>query len=151
MLGKPVYFLDIYGMWRFKDSIKTPVGWVGYRYDSSFASFVKVQVEPLQMKIRIHPKDSVTINAVTKMPQAYYNFISSHKDLPSKIIVSVFNKFGWIKDFDTPLTIQQIAQSSFRFTFYPQLEKGNYYLLFAIGTGIYNPTHNSGKIKLIIE
>ena len=85
------------------------------------------------------------------MPQAYYNYISSHKDLSSKIIVSVFNKFGWIKDFDTPLTIQQIAQSSFRFSFYPELGKGNYYLLFAIGTGIYNPTHNSGKIKLIIE
>jgi len=151
MLGKPVYFLDIYGLSRFTDSMKTPVGWIGYHYDSSFASFDKVQVEPSQKEIKIHPEDSVTINAVAKMPQAYYNYISNHPDLSSNIIISVFNKFGWIKDYDTPLTIQQVAQSSFRYSFYPQLEKGNYYLLFAIGTGMYNPTHNSEKIKLVVE
>lgn len=151
MLGKPVYFLDIYNLQRFPDSIKTAVGWVGYRYDSSFASFVKVQIVPLEMKIKIHQSDSVIINAVTKMPQAYYNFISGHSSLPSKIMISVFNKFGWIKDYDTPLTIQQIVQSRFHFTFYPQLEKGNYYLLFSIGSGFYNSTHNSEKIKLTVE
>lgn len=151
MLGMPVYFLDIYNLQRFSDSIKTPIGWIGYGYDSSFVSFVKVKIVTSEKKIKIHQTDSITINAITKMPQAYYNFISGNSILPAKIIISVFNKFGWIKDYDTPLTIQQIAQSSFTFTFYPQLEKGNYYLLFAIGSGFYNPTHNSDKIKLIVE
>lgn len=151
MLGKPVYFLDTYNLWRFPDSMKTPIGWVGYGYDPVFASFVKVQIETLGKKIKIRQTDSVTINAVAKMPQAYYNYISGNSSLPSKIMISVFNKFGWIRDYETPLTIQQIAQSGFRFSFYPQLKKGNYYLLFSIGSGFYNPTHNSEKIKLVVE
>ena len=151
MLGKPVYFLDIYGLMRFPDSIKTPVGRVGYRYDSSFASFVKVKIESSENKISIRQADSVTITAIAKMPKAYFNYIAGNSNLKSKIIIAVFNKYGWIKDYDTPLTIQQIAQGSFRFSFYPQLEKGEYYLLFAIGSDFYNPTHNSDKIKLIVE
>ena len=130
MLGKPIYFLDKYDLWRFPDSMKTPLGWIGYRYDPSFVSFVKVQIETTEKKIKIRQTDPVTINAITKMPQAYYNFIAGNSGLPSKIMISVFNKFGWIKDYDTPLTIQQVAQGRFQFTFYPQLEKGNYYLLF---------------------
>ncbi len=151
MLGKPVYFLDTYNLWRFPDSMKTPVGWVGYGYDPSFASFVKVKIETTEHTIKIRQTDSVTIHAMTKMPQAYYNFISGNSGLPSKIMISVFNKFGWIKDYDTPLTLHQIIQSGFHFTFYPQLKKGTYYLLFVVGSGFYNPTHNSEKIKLIVE
>ena len=151
MLGKPVYFLDKYDLWRFPDSMKTPVGWIGYRYDSSFVSFVKVQIETSEKKIKIRQTDSVTIHGKTRMPQVYYNFISVNNDLKSKIIISVFNKYGWIKDYDTPLSIQQLVQSSFTYTFYPQLQKGNYFLLFAIGIDFYNSTHNSDKIKLIVE
>jgi hypothetical protein len=151
MLGKPVYFLDIYELWRFKDSIKTAIGWVGYQYDPSFVSYAKLKIEMSETKFRVHPADSITIHAVTKMPQAYYNFISGNKNLGPKIIISVFDKFGWIKDFDTPLTIQQILQGSFQFSFYPQLKKGNYFLQFAIGNPLYNLTHNSDKIELVVE
>lgn len=151
MLGKPVYFMDVYDLWRFPDSMKTPLGWIGYRYDPSFASFAKVKIETTEKKIRIRPTDPVVINAVAKMPKAYYDFISRNSGLRSKIIVSVFNKFGWIKDYDTPLSIQQITQDGFRFSFYPELEKGNYFLLFAIGIDFYYPTHNSDKIKLAVE
>ena len=151
MLGKPVYFLDIYNLQRFQDSIKTPIGRVGYGYDPSFASFAKVKIKTQKTKIRTNQTDLVTINAIAKMPQAYYNFISENKELKSKIIIGAYNKFGWIKDYETPLTIQQIAQSRFEFSFYPQLGKGNYYLIFAIGAGPYNATHNSDKIKLIVE
>lgn len=34
--NKPVVIADIYDMDRFTDSIQTPIGWVGYRIDSSF-------------------------------------------------------------------------------------------------------------------
>jgi hypothetical protein len=151
MLGKPVYFLDIYGMNRFPDSIKTAIGLVGYRYDSSFASFAKIKIETSEKKINIHPADSVSIAANATMPKAYFNYITGNSTLSSKIIIGVFNKNGWIKDYDTPLTILQMTQGRFRFSFYPQLEKGEYYLLFAIGSDFYNPTHNSDKIKLIVE
>jgi hypothetical protein len=151
MLGKPVYFLDIYNMQSFPDSMKTPLGWIGYRYDSSFASFAKVKIETDASNIKIRQTDSVTIDAETIMPLVYKNYITGHSGLHSKIIISVFNKYGWIKDFDTPLTIRQILQGNFHFTFYPQLGKGNYYLLFAISAGPYYPTHNSDKIKLKVE
>lgn len=151
MLGKPVYFFDMYDLDRFPETMKTPIGTIGYRYDSSFASFAKVKIETTSKKFKIRKTDSLTVNGVAKMPQAYYKYINEHNSLKSRIILSVFNKYGWIKDFETPLTIQDITQIGFRFTFYPQLEKGDYYLLFAIGIDFYYPTHNSDKIKLIVE
>src|SRR6185503_8253198 len=49
MIGKPVYFLDIYDLSRFSDSLKTPIGYVGYRYDPSFVSFQTCPVEILSV------------------------------------------------------------------------------------------------------
>jgi hypothetical protein len=151
MLGKPVYFFDMYDLDRFPETMKTSIGTIGYRYDSSLASFAKVKLETTEIKFKIRKTDSLTVNGVAKMPPAYYNYIKEHNSLKSRIILSVFNKYGWIKDFETPLTIQEITQNGFRFTFYPQLEKGDYSLLFAIGIDFYYPTHNSDKIKLIVE
>ncbi|HEV7780544.1 MAG TPA: glycosyltransferase family 39 protein, partial [Chitinophagaceae bacterium] len=44
MLGKPVYFLDIYGVSGYIDSLQTPIGMIRYRYDSSFVSFGTTQI-----------------------------------------------------------------------------------------------------------
>jgi Dolichyl-phosphate-mannose-protein mannosyltransferase len=151
LLGKPVYFFDMYDLDRFPETMKTPIGTIGYRLDSSFASFAKIKIETDEKKFRVRKIDSLTVSGFTKMPPAYYNYIKEHERLKSRIILSVFNKYGWIKDFETPLTIQDITQNDFRFTFYPQLEKGDYFLLFAIGIDFYYPTHNSDKIKLSVE
>lgn len=151
LLGKPVYLLDKYGLNRFTDSLKTPVGWIGYKYDPSFASFVKVQVEVAEKIVHIKEGDSVLINGIAKMPQAYYKYITAHPELSSKIIIGIFNKDGWIKDYNTSLTVVQIAQSGFSVLLNPRLPKGKYYFRFAIGIGFYNPTHNSDKLELIIE
>ena len=151
LLGKPVYFLDKYNLQRFDDSLKTPLGWIGYRYDSSFASFAKIKIVPAETKITIRQADSVIINAIAEMPQAYYNYIASQNNLQSTIVIGVFDKYHWIKEYNTSLTIQQISHERFRVSFLPDLPKGNYYLRFAIGIGFYNPTHNSEKIKLVIE
>jgi Dolichyl-phosphate-mannose-protein mannosyltransferase len=151
LLGKPVYFFDMYDLDRFPETMKTPIGTIGYRLDSSFASFAKIKIETDEKKFRVRKSDSLTVSGFTKMPPAYYNYIKEHERLKSRIILSVFNKYGWIKDFETPLTIQDITQNDFRFTFYPQLEKGDYFLLFAIGIDFYYPTHNSDKIKLSVE
>ena len=151
MLGKPVYFFDMYDLDRFPETMKTTIGTIGYRYDSSFASFAKVKIEIAGKKFKIRKTDSLTVIGVTKMPEAYYNYIKEHNSLKSRIIISVFNKYGWIKDFETPLTIQEVTQNGFRFTFYPHLEKGDYSFLIAIGIEFYYPTHNSDKIRLSVE
>lgn len=151
LLGKPVYFFDMYDLDRFPETMKTPIGTIGYRLDSSFASFAKIKIETDEKKFRVRKSDSLTVTGFAKMPPAYYNYIKEHERLNSRIILSVFNKYGWIKDFETPLTVQDIMQNDFRFTFYPKLEKGDYFLLFAIEIDFYYPTHNSDKIKLTVE
>lgn len=151
LLGKPVYFLDIYDIDRFPETLKTPIGTIGYRLDSSFASFAKIKIETDEKRFRIRETDSLTLSGLVKMPEAYSNYIKEHNGLKSRIILSVFNIYGWIKDFETTLTIQDIAQIGFHFPFYPQLEKGDYFLLFAIGIDFYYPTHNSDKIRLTVD
>jgi hypothetical protein len=47
LFGNPVYFLDIYDLQRFPDSLKTPLGYIGYRYDPNFISFQEVHIIPL--------------------------------------------------------------------------------------------------------
>ena len=148
MLGKPVYLIDKYDLWRFTDSLKTPIGWVGYKYDSSFASFAKVQIEAA---VLFKEGAGFVLIGNAKMSSLYEGYISRHPELQSKIIIGVFNKKGWIKDFITQLTLQQLIKGKFSLTINPQLPKGKYYLRFAIGIGFYNPTHNSKKIELIIE
>ena len=151
LLGKPVYFLDKYDLERFADSIKTPIGWIGYRYDSSFVSLAKVQIETTTHFIRIQQGDSAVINATAKMPRLYYEYISAHPGLQSKITIGIFNKAGWIKDCSTLLTTGQLILNKFSTVLSPQLPKGKYYIRFAIGIGFYIATHNSSKIELIIE
>ena len=151
MLGKPVYFLDKYDLWRFADSIKTPLGWIGYGYDSSLASFAKVQIETTTPVIRINQGDSAVITAIAKMPRPYQDYIAAHPGLQSKITIGIFNKKGWIKDCKTLLTIGQVIKNRFKVILSPQLPKGKYFIGFSIGISFYIPTHNSDKIELIIE
>jgi len=151
LLGKPVFFLDKYNLQRFHDSLKTPLGWIGYKYDPSWASLNKVKIIPAEMKITARQNDSIVINAVAQLPQAYYNYIASHTEIQSTVIIGIYNKYGWIKDYVSHFTIQQIVREKFRIAFFSGLSKGNYYLRFAIGANGYNPTHNSEKIKLIVK
>jgi hypothetical protein len=153
MLGKPVYFLDIYNLWRFPDSIKTPIGWIGYKYDSSLSSFAKIQITPKEKSI-YHPYVGVAtiLDVEAIMPQQYRQFISDHPGLKVAITVGVFNKKGLIEEYPTTLALKDLLANKFSVridTFH--LPEGRYYLLFAIGIDSYNPTHNSEKIKLIIE
>jgi hypothetical protein len=152
MLGKPAYYLDIYNFWRFSDSLKTPIGWVGYRYDTTLASFAKIQIAPKEKKLLHNYIGMATIfDAVATMPLSYRTYISDHPRLPANIIVGVFNEKGWIEDYPTTLTLQDLLKDKFSIridTFH--LNEGTYYLRFAIGIGNDNPTHNSDKIELIV-
>lgn len=151
LLGKPVYFMDKYGLFRFPDSLKTPIGWVGYKYDSSFASFAKVVIITLK-KIVVKQGESFIISCTVQMPEQYEAFIRTHSPLLDTTRIGVFNKKGWQKDIYTILSLRKMVEDKkFNLTINPGLEKGKYYLRFSIQSRFYNPTHNSDKIELVIE
>lgn len=151
MLGKPVYFMDKHVVSRFPDSLKTPIGWVGYVYDSSFASFSKVQFKTSNNLV-VKEGQSIVIKCQVEMPTLYEQFILNHSSLSDTILIGAFNKKGWVKDIETTLSLNKItSQKEFDLTITPALEKGKYFLRFSIRSGWFNPTHNSDKIELVVE
>jgi hypothetical protein len=140
-------------MWRFSDSLKTPVGLIGYGYDSSLASFAKVQFETTKKEYGIKGKEmGLSLHFKLLMPPEYVDFISKTYNLKDTILVGVFNAKGWIKDIETSLSLKKIVEEKIgQVVITPALPPGNYYLRFAIRSDYYYPTHNSEKIKLIVD
>jgi hypothetical protein len=68
------------------------------------------------------------------------------------MVVGVFNKYRWLEDLPVFDSLYEVVQKPVKLTLSPQLPKGNYYLIFSIlHIGTITATHNSEKIKLIIE
>lgn len=150
LLGKPVYFLDKYGLKRFRDSLSTPLGWIGYQYDSSFISFTKINIETVH---RMSTKAGIPfhVRGMYKMPELYRSFILSHENLNDTTVLGIFNNRGWIKDVAVVKTLKEAVLKPEVIVQVEGLSKGNYYLRFSIRSGAYNATHNSAKITLIVE
>ena len=147
LLGKPVYFLDKYDLFRFPDSLNTPIGWVGYRYDSAFLSFAKIQFVAA-VSPNTAGSDSLPLTLSCSIPENYKSFIQTHP-FDDTIRVGVFNNRGWIKDIPTNLRLRQLINSpSATLTLKTGLPPGDYYLRIAIHCGNNNPTHNSEKIRV---
>ncbi len=153
LLGKPVYFLDKYGLDRFQDSLKTPIGWVGYAYDSSFYSFMKIKFNPTQKIAEVQGSNSpLSINYTVTIPPAYKTFLQSHQSLNDTVLIGLFTDKGWIKDIFTVLSLQQLVEKNTgKLEIYPGLDAGKYFLRFAIKSGNYAPTHNSEKIPFVVK
>jgi Dolichyl-phosphate-mannose-protein mannosyltransferase len=152
LLGKPVYFLSPNDLWRFPDSLKITLGFMGFRYDSSFASFAKVNFTVIPGNIIENQGKELTIHCTVHIPEHYERFIRSHALLTDTTRIGVFNKTGWQKDIFTSLSLNQMVdQKEFTLIINPGLSKGTYYLLFSINNSYYNGTHNSDKIKLMVE
>ena len=152
LLGKPVYVLDKYNLWRFTDSIKTPMGFIGYRFEPYFASFAKVNIEIDTKEIKCKRRDSVQLKYHFQIPEFYSRFIQQSDKLSDTTRIGLFDKKGWIKDIYTSIKLKQAVQSPDGIvTVFPDLPPGIYHLIFAINNGDYYPTHNSRKIKLIVE
>jgi hypothetical protein len=152
LVGKPVYFLDKYLLYRFHDSLKTPIGWIGYMHDSALMSFAKINISVIPKKITIKEGEGFMLNCRFDIPERYSYFIHMHNIVNDTIRIGIFNKSGWVKDFFTSLGLKQMndkKQTGLRIN--PQLPHGKYYLLFAINCGYNNPTHNSDKIELKVE
>lgn len=152
LLGKPVYFMDIYRIYLFPDSIKTPVSWIGYRYDSSLFSFAKIKISVTPEKISIREGENLNLKCRFDVPEYYSSFIRSHTIINDTIRIGVFTAKGRLKDLFTDFGLKQMnekKQSALNID--PALPKGKYYLRFAINCGHNNPTHNSAKIELLIK
>ena len=151
LLGKPGYFLDIYNMERYEDSIKTPLGYVGYRYDSFLLSFAKISFEPEKKSYTIRENQPVKIKGVARMSDHYRSYIVSHPAIKTQIKLYFFKRKKVVGQLVVPLTLQEALKSSFAVQVVPVLPPGDYYFRFTIQVPKYNPTHNSDKIGLTIK
>ncbi len=154
MLGKPVYFLDIFELNRFPDSLKTPIGYVGYRYDSSFLSFETVNI-PVRVKNKIHEGVSLLFQygGVPMIGSNQWKYLYDHPQSKYNVYLVFFKGKMIIKEIPVSLDIQRINQKTCDCSFMikPDLPKGHYQMMLSFAVPGYNPTHNSEKIKLIVE
>lgn len=152
MLGKPYYFMDKHAMSRFTDSIKTPIGWVGWRYDSMLISFVKINVAVDENDIHVQEGKSLVLHCRFEIPAHYSGFIRSHDNLQDNTMIGFFDKKGLVKEIPLAWTIKEMNEKKQEtITVEPGLPKGKYYFRFTMKSGPNNWTHNSDKIKLTIE
>lgn len=152
LLGKPVYAMDKYGLARFPDSMETPLGWLGYKYDPVFISFVKIMIDAPR-KLSVKEGQSLSFECRYIIPPHYADFIKTHPVLNDSTLIGVFKEpRKWIQDIhvDLPLSVM-VDKKTATVTIPPGLPKGKYFLRFAIRTGHYAATHNSEKIELTIE
>ena len=132
--------------------MKTSIGWVGYKYDSAFISFSKINIVT-NKEVVAKEGAAFILSCRLEVPEMYEKFIRSHPVLSDTTRIGVFNKNGsWVKDIFTVLSLHKMAdEKKFDLPVSPGLPKGEYILRFAIQSGYYNPTHNSDKIELVVE
>ena len=152
LLGKPVYILDIHNPDSFQTRISITLGMLNYKYDSAFSSFAKVKFIPSEKVIRTKENFAFPVEIHAQLPLKYYDYIVAHPDLRIEMVVGVFDKYGWLKDLPLSKRLNDLIQKPSELQFNPELSKGNYYLIFSIlHIGTITATHNSEKIKLVIE
>lgn len=151
LLGEPVYFMDIYRLNRFTDSLKTPFGYIGYRYDSACNSFAKIRFETDKTSYKIKTGNPLTLKAAARMSRSYFGYINEHKDWGTVIKLYLFRNKKIVKEFALPNMLTDNLIDGFEVSVNPDLSPGNYHFRFSIEVPGYNQTHNSEKIKLIVE
>ncbi|MBL7733231.1 MAG: glycosyltransferase family 39 protein [Chitinophagaceae bacterium] len=151
LIGKPVYFLDVYDLSRFNDSLKTPLGYIGYRYDSSFLCFGTVSFSPGNKNYSIRQGDSLLINCYTALSYRQGMYISESDSVPGVLKLIFFQKNKPVKDVVAVNPVKDIGAVDFTLRSLPALPKGDYTFRIAIQTPGYNPTPNSEKYKLKVE
>jgi len=142
--NKPVVIADIYDMDRFTDSIQTPIGWVGYRIDSSFQGTSKYWFEPSTTSMSAKTGDSLRFYGTFHRPVKGGRIENAR--------IGVFQNGKWLEDWSVAGEIWYPSSDGeyFRTTLKQSLAPGNYVLVFALNAPGLPPTHNSRKIKLTI-
>lgn len=140
--GKPVAIADIYDMHRFTDSIQTPLGWVGYRIDSSFQGTSKYWFQPSSDHLEARVGDTVRLSGEFFTPVTGGRIDSCR--------IGVFQKGKWLMDWMIPEKFWYPSSDGtyFEVRLKQSLSPGEYVLIFALNAKDLPPTHNSRKIKL---
>ncbi len=141
---RPVAVVDIYDMHRFTDSLKTPIGWVGYRIDSSFQGTSKYWFEPSTNTMEVRSGDSLRLWGTFHRP-AKGGQIESCR-------IGVFQNGKWLEDWMIPNNSWYLSSDGeyFNASVKPSLPTGKYVLLLALNAPGLPHTHNSRKIRLTI-
>ena len=142
--NKPVFIADIYDMDRFTDSIQTPIGWVGYRIDSSFQGTSKYWFEPFDYNLQARSGDSIHLSGTGVIPRIVGKVEACR--------IGVFQNGKWLEDWNIAENIWYPSSDAdyFKTTIKQSLPPGNYVLVFALNASGLPPTHNSRKINLEI-
>lgn len=152
LLGKPVYILDIHNPDSFQTRMPVTLGTLNYKYDSAFASFAKVNFIPSAKSINVKENSAFAIDIHTELPKKFYDYILLHPELKIELLLGVFDKYGWIEDLPVPGRLYDLVQKPAKLRFNAGLSEGNYYLIFSIlNIGTVTGTHNSEKIKLVVD
>ncbi len=153
LFGNPVYYLDIYDLKRFPDSLKTPIGYIGYRYDSSFISFETYRIIAVA-KSTIKENDSLYISCHTDLyiPASWRSSLITKPGKAYQLTLVFFHGKEVVKELPLPFDLSRLEiKNNYRFAVLPGLPEGNYKWMFSVAVPGYNPTHNSEKIKLTVE
>jgi hypothetical protein len=152
LLGKPVYILDVYNLEQFRDSMNTPIGTVGYRYDSAYASFTKVKLSIGTKKIILKKGEPFNCQLTAEFPKVYYNYVLSDTTRRVKLYYGAFIKNEFVKENVKEIALYDLIDNKripLQFNF--DLPAGNYFLRLSLQSGINTSTHNSDKIELVVE
>jgi hypothetical protein len=152
ILGKKVFVLDKHRLYLFPNWMKTPLGYIGYKYDSCFPSFAKLKINLAEKNFTINRGDSIQLRCRYSIPDNYKKFIANNPYPPDTTVIGVFNGKGFVMDIPTSLRLSGMNdQIEDTIKVVPPLAKGKYLLRFALHVGNYYPAHTSDNIHLEIK
>jgi hypothetical protein len=132
--------------------MKTPLGYIGYKYDSCFPSCAKLKINLAEKNFTINRGDSIQLRCRYSVPDNYKKFIANNPYPPDTTVIGVFNGKGFVMDIPTSLRLSGMNdQIEDTIKVVPPLAKGKYLLRFALHVGNYYPAHTSDNIHLEIK
>lgn len=150
LLSEPVYIMDIYGLETYEDSVRTPLYTVGYRFDSSYHSFAKLQFRSKNYAVK--EGVSLPLQFTLDLPYRYGQYLQDHPEVDKSIAIAVFKGREKVSIIEAPFTLQQVIRKNITsWTLSPALPKGEYFFRFGIMSDSRFYTHNSEKINLQVN
>ncbi|MBE2229144.1 MAG: glycosyltransferase family 39 protein [Chitinophagaceae bacterium] len=152
LLGKPVLFMDSHNWKGYAQKVPGSVIPLGYRVDSFFVSFPRLQLLPAAYSGEIRPGDSLRLTARITIPDAYRTFLDKEKrEIRDTLRIAFYEGLKWKKDIITGIRVRDLLQrDSLQLVLDPALPAGRYKWMAALNAGHYAPTHNSEKYPLLI-
>lgn len=150
LLGSPAYIMDIYNIDSFEDSVKTPLYTVGYRFDSSYHSFAKIQFRSDDYIVK--EGDSLRLSFGVDLPYRYGRYLQDRPEVDQKIAIAIFEGRERVGIIEAPFTLQRVIRDGITtWSLFPSLPKGDYFFRFGVMSDSQFYTHNSEKIKLKVD